>query len=79
MVQQGEHAELPPFDNLTFSAGDIIVVGGTRKNIIDLLTRDPGLYSEIELKPGDQIFQAIRATTKISKCSLKSWSLLIAE
>ena len=55
MVQQGEHAELPPFDNLTFSAGDIIVVGGTRKKIIDLLTRDSGLYSEIELRPGDQM------------------------
>lgn len=53
MVQQGEHAELPPFDNLTFSAGDIIVVGGTRQKIMNLLTHDSGLYSEIELRPGD--------------------------
>ncbi len=55
MVLQGEHAELPPFDELTFSAGDIIVVGGTRKKIIDLLTRDSGLYSEIDLKPGEKM------------------------
>ena len=53
MVQQGEHAELPPYDDLTLSAGDVLVVGGTRKTIIDLLTRDSGLYSEIELNPSD--------------------------
>ena len=54
MVQQGEHAELPPFDSLTLSAGDVLVVGGTRKTIMDLLTRDSGLYSVIELESGEQ-------------------------
>ena len=43
LVQRGEDAILPPFENLALQAGDVIVVAATRKTLTDALARDPGL------------------------------------
>lgn len=43
MIQRGEHAELPPFDNVTIQAGDTLVIAATRSALTELAGRYPGL------------------------------------
>ncbi len=43
LVQRGEDAILPPFEDLAIRPGDVIVVAATRKTLTDALARDPGL------------------------------------
>lgn len=44
MVLQGEHANIPPYDeDLSISAGDVLVVAATRKALTAALQSDPGL------------------------------------
>jgi len=51
MVQRGEHAFLPPFDeNMTIRSRDIIVVSATRKDITKLLSQQPS--SLLQNTPG---------------------------
>lgn len=49
MVQRGEEAILPPFEDYAARAGDVLVVAATRKEIAEALARDPeGLYPDLE-------------------------------
>lgn len=51
MVQRGEHAFLPPFEeNMTIRSRDIIVVSATRKDITSLLSKQPS--SLLQSTPG---------------------------
>jgi len=51
MVQRGEHAYLPPFDeHMTIRSGDIVVVATTRTGITQLLEKQPG--SLLQNMPG---------------------------
>ena len=43
LVQRGERAILPPFENFTVRPGDVLVVAATRKALGDFLASDPGL------------------------------------
>ena len=43
LVQRGEQAVLPPFEDFTVSAGDVLVVAATRKALTEALARDAGL------------------------------------
>ena len=43
IVQRGEEAILPPFEDVTLRPDDILVVAATRKALTDALTDDPGL------------------------------------
>ena len=43
LVQRGESAVLPPFDDIALAPGDIIVVAAPRKALMDLLAKDKGL------------------------------------
>lgn len=44
MIQRGEHAYLPPFDdNMVIRAHDIVVVAATRKDITALLAKQPDM------------------------------------
>ncbi|MBL6927979.1 MAG: SLC13 family permease [Rhodospirillales bacterium] len=43
MVQRGEVAVLPPFEDVTLRHDDILVVAATRKALTDALAKDPGL------------------------------------
>jgi len=38
MIQRGEHAILPPFDDVKLRTGDLLIVAATRKTLSDLLT-----------------------------------------
>jgi len=49
MVQRGEEAILPPFEDYESRAGDVLVVAATRTEIQDALARDAeGLYPDLE-------------------------------
>jgi di/tricarboxylate transporter len=41
LVQREEHAFLPPFDNVTLQAGDVIVVGASREALAQAVKSDP--------------------------------------
>ena len=43
MVQRGEQAILPPFEDFTARPGDVLVVAATRKALARFLAEDPGL------------------------------------
>lgn len=48
MVQRGEEAILPPFEDFTATVGDILVVAATRAELAGALTHDPeGLYPDL--------------------------------
>jgi di/tricarboxylate transporter len=46
LIQRGGHAELPPFEDLTLVADDIVVVAATRQALTDALAVQPGLLVE---------------------------------
>ena len=48
ILQRGEHAELPPFADVTLRPGDTLVAAGTRKALTDLLARDQGLIGDVD-------------------------------
>ncbi len=58
MVQRGEQAILPPFENYVVRPGDVLVVAATRKALGDFLADDPGLLhpnlEEGRSFPGDE-------------------------
>lgn len=43
LIQRGEHAELPPFDDIVVQPGDVLVVAATRSALTDAAARHPGL------------------------------------
>jgi len=54
VVQRGEHAELPPFDNVALAPGDTLVVAGTRQALADALARDHGLMADVDRRDTDR-------------------------
>lgn len=42
MIQRGEHAELPPFDDFALQAGDILVLAAPRVALAEVAARHPG-------------------------------------
>ncbi|WP_084419198.1 SLC13 family permease [Henriciella litoralis] len=47
MIQRGERALLPPFDEIELRHGDLVIVAATRKALTDLLARQPGMLQQI--------------------------------
>ncbi|MEM5517641.1 SLC13 family permease [Henriciella sp. AS95] len=47
MIQRGERAILPPFDDVQLRAGDLVIVAATRKSLTDLLASRPGMLQQI--------------------------------
>ncbi|MGE0847329.1 MAG: SLC13 family permease [Flavobacteriaceae bacterium] len=45
MVQRGEHPILPPFDDLTVRAGDLVIVAATRAVLTDAMKGSAGIIS----------------------------------
>lgn len=43
LIQRGEHAELPPFDDFPIQAGDLLVIAATRDALTEIAARHPGL------------------------------------
>ncbi len=48
MIQRGEHAYLPPFDDITIEQGDVIIVAATRTALLDAVRQDPGLLNTMD-------------------------------
>ena len=47
LIQRGEKAILPPYDDLTLIPGDIVIVAATRQALTDLLSGKPDLLRDI--------------------------------
>ena len=43
MILRGEHAHLPPFEDLSIQPGDLIIVAATRKALTDVIARGSGV------------------------------------
>jgi di/tricarboxylate transporter len=52
MVQRGEHAYVPPFEELVIRPGDVLVVAATRNALVEAVKLDPGLL-ETEFAGGE--------------------------
>jgi di/tricarboxylate transporter len=53
MIQRGEHAELPPFDDFALRAGDVLIIAATRKALTDVYSMGVGvLQPELRANPG---------------------------
>lgn len=63
LIQRGERAFLPPFEDLTLADGDILVVAATRTSLAAALAERPGLLPAEELAAmGDpQLVEAVVA------------------
>lgn len=42
MIQRGDHAELPPFDDFRVRAGDILIIAAPRAALAEIAARHPG-------------------------------------
>lgn len=75
MIQRGEHAELPPFDDFALRAGDVLIVAATRKALTGVFALGAGvLQPELRTSPrrreekkgpwtsGDQILAELMVT-----------------
>src|SRR3546814_11932987 len=45
MVQRGEHAAVPPYEDLVLEAGDLVIVAATRQALADLAKGAPELLN----------------------------------
>lgn len=53
LIQRGEHAELPPFDEFTLQAGDLLIVAATRKALMDAVAGGIGvLHPDLQADNG---------------------------
>lgn len=63
MIQRGEHALLPPFDQIELRAGDLVIVAATRQTLTDLLSKNADFMRGLlqtsgpgdDPTPGDQL------------------------
>lgn len=47
MIQRGEKALLPPYDDIELKAGDLVIVAATRQALTDLLSGKPSMLNDI--------------------------------
>ncbi len=47
MIQRGEQAILPPYDEITLQPGDLVIVAATRQALTDLLSGKPAMLNDI--------------------------------
>lgn len=63
MIQRGEHALLPPFDQIELKSGDLVIVAATRQTLTDLLSKNANFMRGLlqtagpgdDPAPGDQL------------------------
>ena len=63
MIQRGEHALLPPFDQIELKPGDLVIVAATRQTLTDLLSKNANFMRGLletsgpgdDPSPGDQL------------------------
>lgn len=54
MIQRGEQAYLPPFDDIQLQSGDIVIVAATRKRLTELLSSRPEFVRGVLRSAGPQ-------------------------
>lgn len=54
MIQRGEQAYLPPFDEIELQAGDLVIVAATRKKLTELLSSRPEFVKGVLRSAGPQ-------------------------
>ena len=47
MIQRGERAILPPYEDIRLQPGDLVIVAATRKALTDLLASRPGMLQQL--------------------------------
>ena len=47
MIQRGERAILPPYEEISLQPGDLVIVAATRKALTDLLASKPGMLQQL--------------------------------
>ncbi len=47
LIQRGERAILPPFDDVRLEAGDLVIVAATRQALMDVLSSQPEMLEQI--------------------------------
>ncbi len=47
LIQRGERAILPPFDDVTLRPGDLVIVAATRQALMDVLSQQPDMLEQI--------------------------------
>ncbi len=62
VIQRGDEAILPPFEDFVVRAGDNLVVAATRKALTETLKSDPGLLSPDHGDAGDQVLVEVMVT-----------------
>lgn len=53
MIQRGEQAILPPFEDIQLAPGDLVIVAATRKAISDIIASQPELLNQMLRSGGD--------------------------
>ncbi len=59
MIQRGERALLPPFDNIELQTGDVVIMGATRTSLEELLSSHPE-YMRGMIRSGDTALEEER-------------------
>lgn len=54
MIQRGEHALLPPFDQIELRPGDLVIVAATRQTLTGLLSKNADFMRGLLQTPGDE-------------------------
>ena len=54
MIQRGEQAYLPPFDDIELQTGDLVIVAATRKRLTELLSSRPEFVKGVLRSAGPQ-------------------------
>ena len=70
MVQRGERAFLPPFEDISLQPGDLVIVAATRSTLTDMLARHPELLK--------QMYSTTRGETSDAPSSLAVLEAVIA-
>ena len=61
MVQRGERAILPPFEDITLHPGDIVIVAATRSTLTDLLGKHPEMLQDMYRSSSEEDSDAPRS------------------
>lgn len=78
LVLRGERAMLPPFDDFSLQAGDVLVVAATRKALTEMISRGAGVVgADYSAQDGPQAFDGKTDVTVLSEVMVTPASRLI--
>jgi len=79
LIQRGRRTILPPFENVTLQASDVLIVAATRKVLTDMLARNPGHL----LRPGGashpEASEAPKSEMMLAEAMIKPASRMVGQ